>query len=63
VIEHCIAAFKKSQEEFLFRVYVTDALKLLTQCNARYYDIITPKEEENADDIIARIRKKLGGDA
>lgn len=31
MIEHCISAFSKSQEEKAYRVYVTDALKVISE--------------------------------
>ena len=59
----------------MFNIYVTDCLQAITNMvnkayggngeaiTSRYYDIIhpkTPKKEETADDIINRIKKKIG---
>lgn len=35
VIEHCIAAFRKKQEEKTYRAYVTDALRVIGENVAR----------------------------
>jgi hypothetical protein len=71
VIDYCIAFFRKIEEEEVYRIYVTDALQVISQNTAnlaggktigiRYYDIIKPqqKEEANADEIINRIKDKL----
>lgn len=34
VIDHCISAFSKSQEEKAYRVYITDALKVISENTA-----------------------------
>ena len=70
MIEHCISAFCKEQEEKAFKIYVTDALKILTENTAkagggnmltqRYIDIINHKvETRTADEIVENIRNKL----
>ena len=75
VIDHCISSFKNRNEEKTYRMYVTDALFALTNMankhwggdgNAltkRYAEIITIKKEkdESAEDIINRIKSKIGG--
>lgn len=76
VIDHCIAAFKKEQEEKAFRVYLTDAAMVIAnntsklvsggeKMSKRYYDIIDiskePKREETADEIILRMKEKING--
>ena len=76
VIDHCISAFQKEQEEKLYRVYVTDALKAMVdntmrfaggvRLQNRFYDLAyktKPKveKEETADEIIMRIKNKLEG--
>lgn len=70
VIDYCIAFFREKEKEEAFRVYVTDALKVLTKNTAtmfggnamsiRFYDMIHPKQiTESAEDIIKRMSKKL----
>lgn len=62
VIEYCIAAFNRLQEEKLYRTYVTDALKVIGGLNARYYDLISasvPREERSGEEIIASLSDKL----
>lgn len=59
----------------MYRVYITDSIQAITNMYhkahggngeavvKRYYDLIhpsEPKKEETADDIIDRIKKKLG---
>lgn len=34
VIDHCISAFSKEQEEKAFRIYLTDALKVISENTA-----------------------------
>ena len=53
VVDHAAAFFRERQKKEVFCVYVTDALKVMTEntarfaggstINARYYDIIHPK--------------------
>ncbi len=72
VIDHCISAFQKEQEEKAFRIYLTDALQAIAEntqrfaggmkMNKRYYDIINikpQKQEKTADDIILRLKGKI----
>lgn len=64
MIDHCIAAFKKSQEEKLYRMYVTDALKEAHKLNIRYEDLLKPPEVRTAEEIISNIKgglERLGG--
>lgn len=60
MIDYCISSFLKRQEEKLYRMYVTDALKAITEntqnfaggvtLNKRYIDLITrDKEPEDAE--------------
>lgn len=44
IIEHCLMAFRKSQEEKIYRVYLTDALQALTKNTTHY---LTPKGMED----------------
>lgn len=70
VIDYCIAFFREKQKEEFFKIYVTDALKVIAENTAnmmggkamsiRFYDMINPKEiEESAEDIIKRISEKI----
>ena len=61
VIEHCISAFRKSQEEKAYRIYVTDALYYLGGLNMRFADIIKPQvhETRSANEIIDNLKAKL----
>lgn len=73
VMDHCISHFLKSQEKQAYRVYITEALKLLTENTAKYsggsymtksFSDIYKKEEkkekkETAEDIKKRIKSKF----
>lgn len=73
VIDHCISAFQKEQEEKAFKIYLTDALQAIAEntqrfaggmkMNKRYYDIINikpqQKQEETADEIILRLKERV----
>jgi hypothetical protein len=71
VIEHYIAFFKKEQQEKAYQVYVTDALRIITEntakanggtyLQARYVEMIEPKEEETrtANEVIIDLKEKL----
>ena len=64
VIEHCISLFQEEQETEAYRVYVTELLSCIAQgmgaqINAKYIDLIHPKEEKSADEIIDHIKKGL----
>ena len=62
VIEYCIAAFNRLQEEKLYRIYVTDALKVIGGLNVRYCDLISasvPREERSGEEIITSLSEKL----
>ena len=73
VIQHCISAFTKDQKEQLYRVYITDALKIIAEntarsnggnmIQARYAELINPPEEETRtkDEIVGNIRAKIRG--
>ena len=71
VIEHYIAFFQKEQKDKAYRLYVTDALKIITENTAklnggtyltgRYAEMIEPRKEETrtAEEIIDTIKEKL----
>ena len=73
-MEHCIAVFQKQDIEKAYRIYVTDALKLISENTAglvkgkamskRFYDIVYTDKQQNqiksADEIIQEINHKAG---
>jgi hypothetical protein len=71
VIEHYIAYFKKEQHEKAYKMYITDALKIIAEntakqvggsyLTARYAEIIEPVKQETrtANEIIINIKDKL----
>lgn len=61
MIEHCISAFRKFQEEKAYKIYVTDALYHLARLNMRYADAIKSQkvEERSASEIIKGLSAKL----
>lgn len=73
VKDFCIASFQREQEEKAYKIYVTDALKAITENTAhalisdgvgmsvRYADIINPKPVDNRteEEIIDHIKNKL----
>ena len=68
-MENYIAFFKKEMHERAYKIYVTDALLLLTKKfggeypKNRFYDVIEPHIEETrtAEEVINNIRDKLKG--
>ena len=62
---------KKQAQEQAYRIYVTDALKIITENTAkysggnymkiRYYDLENPKPEENRtpEEIIGNMKEKI----
>lgn len=74
VIDHCVSAFSKGQQEKLYRMYLTDALKVISENTAggehrsamskRWIDLAEPKKPEetrNADEIISDFKRRLNG--
>lgn len=64
MIECCISLFKEEQASETYRIYVTELLSCIAQglgakINTKYVDIIHPKPEQSAQDIIAHIKKGL----
>lgn len=71
MIEHCVSAFSRKRKSEIYRMYVTDALKVIAENTAkfaggsvmskRYEDIINPPPEETrtADEIVESIRNTL----
>ena len=61
VIDHCLHQLKKLSEEKVFRIYLTDALKALTEntgrlvkdgvkMSTRFCDLIEEKEEQSPEE-------------
>lgn len=73
VIDHCVGFFQRRQEEQKYRIYITDALKAITDNTVRMYggvslkmryaDMIdtTPQKEETrtAEEVIDHIKEKM----
>lgn len=72
VIEHYISFFHKIQEEKLYKGYVTESLRLMTEntakmahggsyLKARYVEMLEPKKEETrtSEEVINDIKMKL----
>lgn len=73
MIDHCVGFFQRKQEEKKYRIYITDALKVLTENTAkifggatmkmRYAELIDtePQKEEKrtADEVVDSIKEKL----
>lgn len=70
-MRYCIAKFRKDNLDTTYRIYVTDALKIIAENTSKYAggsymkirfsEIINPKPEETrtADEIITGITDKL----
>ena len=75
VSEHCISAFLKRQDDKYYRIYVTDALKCISENTAkqvggvsmskRFFEIIDRQkpqdvdDEKTAEEIIDKIKNTL----
>lgn len=66
VMQHCVSALKKRRADLIFRVYITDSLRAFidkgNDTMPRYYDLITPQEEEEQrteEEVVASISEKL----
>ena len=64
-VESC---YKKQRQELAYRIYVTDAFKLIGKLNLRFIDIIKPpvemteeEQQEKAEETKNRIFAKLNG--
>lgn len=73
-MDSCILAFSKRKEEKLYRIYITDALKILTEntsnfaggtkieqrfADLAYEDKKPQKQTESADEIKERIKNGI----
>lgn len=72
VIEHCMASLVKEKHRKNYEIYITDMLKSIVEIQLASHDVTPevpgftelstpPKEEETADDVIARITRNLMG--
>ena len=71
-LRYCSARFKQEKKEKVYRIYVTDALRIATEntakqaggnyISARYIDIIEPKKQDNrtCGEITADIIRRCG---
>ena len=73
LIDHCVSFLISQNKEHIYRSYVTEALKIISEntskffgggyLNIRYTDILEninkPKETRTAEEIIENIRDKL----
>ena len=66
-MNYITALFKKEQQEMLFRVYVAEGIKVLTENTGRgitthYTDLISPKPKDNrtGEEIVADVVKRCG---
>ena len=71
MIDHCIAFFRRQQEQTALEIYVTDCLKAIAENTAhafggstitrRFADIINPpkEEERTAEQIISDFKRKI----
>ena len=72
MIDHCVSAFSKKQKERLYKIYVTDALKLISEntfggnkraaMSKRWIDIVEAKvikETRSAEEIISDFKSRL----
>lgn len=64
-----VALFNKEQEEMAYRIYVTDALKVISEngnraLNARFIDLLSqtkkPKDRRSGAEIAADVIKRCG---
>lgn len=72
-MDYCIALLRKENRELALQVYLTDALKHISENTAkmvggsymahRFADVLFPQEkpQQTSEQVIDKIRKKLGG--
>lgn len=73
VIDHYISYFNKEQKEKVYKVYISDVLRIISENTAkysggsyakvRYLELIDPpkKETRTPEEIIKNIKEKLKG--
>lgn len=61
IIEHCISAFKISQEEKAYKIYLTDVLRaqLRTDSIPRYADLISSVDHSEKDADPEEIKDRI----
>lgn len=72
MFEHCLSEWKERQKQEAYRVYITDALRAISEntakyaggkyIQARYADMIKPKPKDirSGNEIAADVIKKAG---
>lgn len=60
-MRYVLARIEQNNRDEAYRIYVTDALKVMGQLNIRYADVIKPVkvEKRTSDEIIESIRRKI----
>lgn len=74
MIDHCVSAFSQMQQDKLYRIYLTDALKYISEntmggerrsgMSKRWIDLAEPKvveETRSAEEIISDFKRRLNG--
>ena len=68
-MDFIVALFQKEQEDMAYRIYVTDALKLLTEngnrtLNIRFAELVEkrnkPQDNRSGEEIVADVIKRCG---
>ena len=68
-MDFIVALFQKEQEDMAYRIYVTDALKLLTEngnrtLNIRFTELLEkrnkPQDNRSGEEIVADVIKRCG---
>ena len=63
-MNYVIARFKHENDEYNYRIYVTDSLRHITKINVRYYDWISQPnkkaETRTAEQVVADVIKNAG---
>lgn len=61
-MRYVFARITHTEREETYRIFVTDGLNaLLGGKNMRYADLLKPKDNRTAEDIISNIKEKIGG--
>lgn len=53
------ARYAQYQRDEVYRIYVTDSLKIIGKLNERYADVFKPVDPRTADEVIEGVRSKL----
>lgn len=59
MIDHCVSAFLEAKKWEIYRIYVTDGLRVLGRLDQRYFDYFKPPETRTSEEIITGIKDKL----